>query len=271
MSDEVKESAKEKGRTVWDVVWDGLTLALFNKTIWALVGVAISLCLILAYFDFVNIQYDNGLKLRVGVDPNIKKIEDERRFIEEHERIDEAKGQARFKSKFQMVDGKWSTSVAGDAKTLLVEGDTKTQGKCDSSEFRAQYQIWFGDYDMQQGVGRSTLSVTRSIRNGTWGGPGECMTALGYEHFSIIGKDIAMLPELTFDGKFAFIPKEADQGIPGDVISATYFEQACSNGCFEPRVIIQPISKDTLIYRGPVIFVSDKMNEANVPMERTAQ
>lgn len=279
MNDEAKEAATDKGRTLWDV----LTLALFNKTIWRLLGVAVPLCLVLAYFDLINIQYDNGFKVRVGADPNIKKIEEEKRAREDEERTYQAKRLDSLKyieKKFVMIQGNWADFVMGDAKNV--------NDRCRGSKIGVEYQIRFESYDAQRGTGRSTMRVIRSMDNRLSNSQAEdCV-------FQLLGQAIEVrrseepddrgyyrvtLPDLLFDGTFSFYPEVSDQTFAqkdtgqinlSNMIGASYFQRDCSRDCIEPKVVVELVSEETLIYRGPIIFVGDKNDgTTNVTMERS--
>ena len=51
------------------------SIVFLSRPIWRLLIGLVVLVLVLSYFDVVNISYDNGLKVRVGADPELKKQE----------------------------------------------------------------------------------------------------------------------------------------------------------------------------------------------------
>ena len=117
MNDDDTKSKNNSGKhDIGRTLWDFLTLVLSSKRLWRIVLGGGVVWLILSYFDLVNIQYDGGLKVRVGVDPEKRKQdelirqqkEDALLLTERHQKV------------YEGIKGEWIGAYENHSKFTLI-------------------------------------------------------------------------------------------------------------------------------------------------------
>jgi hypothetical protein len=141
MSDEKDDGGETKGRTLWDF----LTNILANARLWRALIALVVVCLVLSYFDIINIRYDDGLKVRIGVDREQReKAENTQKEQSDHEAF------------FEQVKGQWATTrIMPQERT--AKGDERAY-RC-RIDMKLDYVIGILDYDAKKNTGRARFSI----------------------------------------------------------------------------------------------------------------
>jgi hypothetical protein len=186
--------------------------------------------LILAYFDLVNIQYDDGLKVRLGVDPEKQKQEELAR------RRAELLSSRKLLSE-RVIDRRWSARVESHKKSVECNGRV-------ISDLR--YKIFLKYYDYTKNVGQASLGVNGTISLDSRPSSDECRKQFRFsqrENIVNVQNGVSIM-DMDFDGSFGF-----DDSVK--LANVHLVEVRCTRECLELDIILELLPSGTLIYRGP--------------------
>jgi hypothetical protein len=237
------------GRTFADLAL--ITLA--NRVIRSSLLAAIIGVVILSYFDLVNVQYDNGLKFRLG--PNPAEMESKRKRI-----IEEADARSRA-DLYNSLSGKsWYGYVKENIDYL-----TSVEEGC-SGSVNGKYNIEIGKYDPINNIGSIKLNADFVSGN---------FKFLNNTKSSTIDKDIengkclslARLTYLgkqnwnwTFDGQFG-VSDDKRQFI------ALLYQTYCETNCYRYLVTMEPLTDGPLVLRASSFFIGSNDPQLVITMQ----
>jgi hypothetical protein len=251
-SGENEKSESDKGRTFWDV----LVLAISSKGLVRLLLSLGAIYMLLSYLDIINLRYDDGLKVRIGLDP--VKIQEENNLKQAAEA--DRKTKQKYQDLFKKIKGDWLASAQ-----FSYDRNQKTYD-C-SSKTNMTYKTNIAEYDASNNLGQLTVIITGE-RDASFGlhidsgdeeekhrSRTEC-----YKNLDVYdgGKTYW---NLHLDGSFTL--DETSQKFVSKLVQSN-----CTSGCLEESINFELLPSGSFAYRGRAFGFSNENVDLTLHMSQ---